>query len=117
MGLKPLAIAAGFLAAAGVLAGALVLLGDGDGASGQEEYGYLSTRDLRDFKVRLGGSDDVKPTGEVKEFTLVAQEAEWELLPGVTAMANTFNGTVPGPTIRVTEGDPVRVTVKNELPQ
>ncbi len=85
--------------------------------SGQEEdYGYLSTRDLQQLQVRLGGTDEVKPTGDVEEFTLVAQEAEWELLPGVTTMASTFNGTVPGPTIRVTEGDTLRVTVKNELP-
>lgn len=35
----------------------------------------------------------------------------------MTVTAWTYNGTVPGPMIRVTEGDQVRVIVKNELPQ
>lgn len=86
-------------------------------ASGQEgeDYAYLSTTDLQQLEVELGGASEVEPTGDVKEFQLVAQAAEWELLPGVTTTANTFNGTVPGPEIRVTEGDTVRVTVRNEL--
>ena len=86
-------------------------------ASGEEDYDYLSTGDLQKLDVRLGGTDAVRPTGQVKEFTLVAEQVEWELLPGVMTTADTFNGAVPGPTIRITEGDTVRVTVKNELPQ
>ena len=35
---------------------------------------------------------------------------------GTTVTAFTFNGTVPGPMIRVTEGDQVKVIIKNELP-
>src|SRR5690606_27740948 len=41
----------------------------------------------------------------------------WEILDGVTVVAWTYNGTVPGPVIRVTEGDRVRVVLKNELPE
>ncbi|MBK8050265.1 MAG: multicopper oxidase domain-containing protein [Anaerolineales bacterium] len=33
------------------------------------------------------------------------------------ATAWTYNGSVPGPMIRVTEGDKVRVVLKNELPE
>jgi FtsP/CotA-like multicopper oxidase with cupredoxin domain len=51
-----------------------------------------------------------------REFTLVAQEVDWELFPGTTVRAWTYNGSMPGPEIRVTEGDLVRVTLKNELP-
>lgn len=54
--------------------------------------------------------------GDVKVFDLTAQAAEWEILPGVRATAYTYNGTVPGPMIRVTEGDQVRIRLKNELP-
>ncbi|MEK6720063.1 MAG: copper oxidase [Chloroflexota bacterium] len=57
----------------------------------------------------------VIPTGQTREFELTVQEAEWELLPGVVTTAMTFNGTVPGPTIRVTEGDTVEVAVTNAL--
>jgi FtsP/CotA-like multicopper oxidase with cupredoxin domain len=52
----------------------------------------------------------------VREFTLTAQEVDWELFPGTTVRAWTYNGTVPGPELRVTEGDTVRVTLRNELP-
>jgi FtsP/CotA-like multicopper oxidase with cupredoxin domain len=54
--------------------------------------------------------------GTTREFTLTAQEVGWELFPGQTVKAWTFNGTMPGPEIRVTEGDLVRVTLVNQLP-
>ena len=57
----------------------------------------------------------VTSTGVTKRFDLTVSEADWELLPGVTTRAVTFNGTVPGPTIRVTEGDNVEIVVKNTL--
>lgn len=51
----------------------------------------------------------------VKVFELTAKAVRWPILEGVTATAWTYNGTVPGPMIRVTEGDQVRILVKNEL--
>lgn len=57
----------------------------------------------------------VKPTGQTRKFELTVKKTPWELLPGVTTEAITFNGTVPGPTIRVTEGDTVQVVVRNKL--
>jgi FtsP/CotA-like multicopper oxidase with cupredoxin domain len=64
---------------------------------------------------RLPGSGAASQPG-VKTFELVAQEVAVELQPGTTVTAWTYNGTMPGPEIRVTEGDLVRVTLKNELP-
>lgn len=52
----------------------------------------------------------------VRSFTLVAQEVDWELLAGTTVRAWTYNGQLPGPELRVTEGDLVRVTLINQLP-
>jgi nitrite reductase (NO-forming) len=46
---------------------------------------------------------------------LVARERVAELAPGRTYSFWTFNGTVPGPLIRVVEGDTVEVTLHNEL--
>jgi FtsP/CotA-like multicopper oxidase with cupredoxin domain len=57
----------------------------------------------------------VTPTGQVRRFDLEVRTTEWELLPGVATEAVTFNGTVPGPTIRVSEGDSVEVVVTNSL--
>lgn len=53
----------------------------------------------------------------VKVFSLEAREVSWEIRPGVTVKAFTYNGTVPGPEIRVTEGDRVRLVIKNSLPE
>src|SRR5581483_12195027 len=52
----------------------------------------------------------------VKVFELTTKAVQWPILDGVTVTAYTYNGTVPGPMIRVTEGDQVRIIVKNELP-
>ncbi len=64
---------------------------------------------------RVLSEKQIQPTGETRRFELTVQETSWELLPGVTTEAITFNGTVPGPTIRVTEGDTVEIVVRNEL--
>ncbi len=41
----------------------------------------------------------------VKVFELTTKAVQWPILDGVTVTAYTYNGTVPGPMIRVTEGD------------
>jgi plastocyanin len=58
----------------------------------------------------------VLPDG-TKEFDLTAKVVDWEVEPGKTVKAWTYNGTVPGPMIKVAPGDKVRIVVKNELPQ
>lgn len=50
-----------------------------------------------------------------KVFELTCQEGDWEVEAGKTVRAMTYNGTVPGPEIRVTQGDMVRVLVHNEM--
>lgn len=50
----------------------------------------------------------------VREFTLVADDRQtMEISPGVSYNVWTFNGTVPGPTFRATEGDLIRLTFIN----
>jgi hypothetical protein len=56
--------------------------------------------------------------GDVKVFRLTIDEMDWpidELKPTVSALG--YNKQWPGPTIRVTEGDKVRVIFKNNLPE
>ena len=49
-------------------------------------------------------------------YTLIAQDAEIEVSPGVRSTVWTYNGTVPAPTLRFKEGDDVTVKFGNETP-
>ena len=53
----------------------------------------------------------------VKVYELTAEEIQWEVEPGRTVKAWAYNGQVPGPQIRVREGDRVRVKLTNKLSQ
>ncbi len=56
-----------------------------------------------------------RPDGSLlREYELVAVDREIEIAPGVFFPAWTYNGQVPGPTLRATEGDRVRVTFLNQ---
>lgn len=60
------------------------------------------------------GKSSVLPTGQtLREYTIVASEKEIEIAPGVMFPAWVYNDRVPGPTIRCTEGDRLRVTFIN----
>jgi manganese oxidase len=50
----------------------------------------------------------------VREFTLVADDRQtMEISPGVFYNIWAFNGTIPGPTLRATEGDLIRINFVN----
>ncbi len=49
----------------------------------------------------------------MREYQLVAIDRDLEVAPGVIFPAWTYNGTVPGPIIRATEGDLLRVHFTN----
>lgn len=53
----------------------------------------------------------------VKVFNLTCDAVEWEYQAGKFANAFAYNGVLPGPEIRVTEGDHVRFHVTNNLPE
>lgn len=55
--------------------------------------------------------------GDVKVFKLTSSVIQWEFDVDKVTEAWAYNGAVPGPEIRVTEGDKVRVIFKNELPE
>ncbi|EKE06316.1 MAG: hypothetical protein ACD_19C00017G0016 [uncultured bacterium] len=54
---------------------------------------------------------------DVKVFSLIAEPVRWKILNDVTVTAWAYNGMVPGPLIRVTNGDKVRILIKNNLPE
>jgi len=76
----------------------------------------LVTYEARDDEL---GGRPLEPRMEngVKIFDLEASVIRWSILPGETVEAFAYNGQVPGPTLRVTEGDRVRINVTNKLPE
>ncbi len=55
--------------------------------------------------------------GDIKVFRLTAYVLKRQIAPDKTIDVWGFNGSSPGPTIQVTQGDKVRVIFKNELPE
>ncbi len=55
--------------------------------------------------------------GDVKVFDLDASVIRWSILPGEAVEAYAYNNQVPGPTLRVTQGDRIRINVRNRLPE
>jgi FtsP/CotA-like multicopper oxidase with cupredoxin domain len=66
---------------------------------------------LRDFDW---GSTHRTASGRVvREWELVASDREIEVAPGVRFAAWTYNGRIPGPTLRAREGERLRITFVN----
>jgi FtsP/CotA-like multicopper oxidase with cupredoxin domain len=74
----------------------------GGGPTGGHHHGQRSLASLRG----PGGRPDVR-------YRLVARNATVRLASGRTIGALTFNGSAPGPELRVTEGDLVEVSLVN----
>lgn len=56
-----------------------------------------------------------KANENAHELHLFAKPAAWDLYSGMTADCLTYNGKIPGPPIRVPEGQPVRIVLHNQL--
>jgi FtsP/CotA-like multicopper oxidase with cupredoxin domain len=89
---------------------ATALAGLGGGA-----YWLILTRGTDDGSRLLALPRPVPPTGRVHECVLEAKATDWAPIGGTAARAWTYNGTVPGPEIRLVEGDRLRVTLRNLL--
>lgn len=79
------------------------------GAGGDGTFLSVETPDVPRLRYDMEGG--------VKVFHLVAEPVRTEFLPGRVVDAWGYNGSVPGPTIEVTEGDRVRIIVDNHLPE
>jgi FtsP/CotA-like multicopper oxidase with cupredoxin domain len=60
---------------------------------------------------------DLDRAPRVVEVSLTAAPVQRALLPGSTTSAFAYNGTIPGPTLDVREGDRVIVHFRNDLPE
>src|SRR2546428_1768589 len=66
-------------------------------------------------KTNGAGLQELRSTvvSGVREFDLTCDKVRWEVTPGVFADGISYNSQIPGPIIRVTEGERVRIRVKN----
>jgi FtsP/CotA-like multicopper oxidase with cupredoxin domain len=70
--------------------------------------------DLPDDQRAKYYRESTRPDGSLlREYEIYAVDREIEIAPGIMFPAWTYNGQVPGPTIRATEGDRIRVTFRN----
>jgi hypothetical protein len=69
----------------------------------------VQTPDIADLPFTMDGG--------VKVFHLIAEPVKQQITPNKTVNLWGFNGSAPGPTIQVTQGDRVRLIVDNHLPE
>ncbi len=76
-----------------------------------EKNGFNPGDILTDFDY---GKISLLPTGQIlREYEIVAINKNIEILPGIEFPAWTYNGRIPGPTIRATQGDRIRIRFVN----
>jgi FtsP/CotA-like multicopper oxidase with cupredoxin domain len=91
---------------------------------GHEHHGLLHAAMFGKQAPAVGGPHDLDALlyppaalphrpGRVRDYILAASDRDIEIAPGITFPAWTYNGTVPGPVVRVTEDDLLRVTFVN----
>jgi FtsP/CotA-like multicopper oxidase with cupredoxin domain len=88
--------------------------GDLPGTVGEvdhEKNGFNPTDTLTDFDY---GEVSTLPNGQtLREYKIVALNKNIEVVPGIEFPAWTYNGRIPGPTLRATEGDRIRINFSN----
>lgn len=84
-----------------------------------DEMDRMHEAGVKSFPAKTEGKGNQllapRMAGGVKVYELTCKKVQWEVEVGKRVEAWTYNGVVPGPQIRVREGDRVRVVVKNEL--
>jgi FtsP/CotA-like multicopper oxidase with cupredoxin domain len=90
-------------------------------AAAAEEMDKMHEAGVKAFPAKTKGKGNQPMTpvmdGKTKVFNLTASVIQWEVSPGMVVAAWAYNEQVPGPQIRVKEGDRVRFVLKNELPE
>ncbi|MEO8540242.1 MAG: multicopper oxidase domain-containing protein [bacterium] len=85
-----------------------------------EEHKKGITDFLKNAKAPLTkgkGMEELAPRIEngVKVWDITIDEVNWEVSPGQIEKGRGYNNQIPGPTLRATEGDRVRMNIKNNL--
>jgi nitrite reductase (NO-forming) len=74
------------------------------------DFGRVARATAPAYDARLAPPSDA----DIKDYRIPITDATIEIAKGVTYEGWTFGGTVPGPVLRVRQGDRVRVNVVNE---
>lgn len=82
------------------------------GEVNHQQNGFNPTDILVDFDY--GKISTLADGRTQREYEIVATNKEIEVAPGIHYPAWTYNGRIPGPTIRCTEGDFIRVHFVNQ---
>ena len=95
--------------------------GAGHGAT-NAEMDAIMEKSIKAFPAKTQGigAQELAPkvlADGTKVFELTSSVVKWEVEPGKFVDAWTYNGTVPGPTLRANSGDKVQVVLKNQLPE
>ncbi len=86
-------------------------LGFRGGSVDHRANGFDPSEVLRDFDW---GKTRRLPNGRVlREWEIVAYDKDVEVAPGITFPAWTYNGRIPGPTLRCREGELLRIKFAN----
>jgi len=81
------------------------------GQVNHERNGFNPSDILTDFD---DGKVSTLPDGRtLREYEIYALTKDIEVMPGITYPAWTYNGRIPGPTIRAMEGDLIRIQFHN----
>jgi FtsP/CotA-like multicopper oxidase with cupredoxin domain len=78
-----------------------------------ERNGFNPTDILTDFDYGKVSELDAPRGQTLREYNFVAVDKMIEVVPGIEYPAWTYNGRIPGPTIRCTEGDRIRINFTN----
>lgn len=82
-----------------------------NGEVDHETNGFNPTDILTDYDY---GEVSTLPNGQtLREYRIVATNRNLEVVPGIEFPAWTYNGRIPGPTLRCTEGDRIRINFIN----
>ncbi|MGG0937133.1 multicopper oxidase family protein [Brevibacillus centrosporus] len=112
-----------WIALPAVLAGILVLSACSNKSQPTDHQGHdmgtmTEAKPVSDQSKPMSASGDAAMevlTGNT--FTLTAKESMLHLDNNTMKTAWTYNGTVPGPQLRVKQGETIKVVLKNELPE
>ncbi len=78
---------------------------------------FLSTWNFNNLReeerAKYYRENDIGNGTKLREYWIYAEDTEIEIAPGVFYAAWTYNGQVPAPTIRATEGDIIRIHFTN----
>ncbi|TBL69077.1 multicopper oxidase family protein [Paenibacillus thalictri] len=101
-----------------IVGGLSVILAGCTGSMGGMEHSKMNMGGTTKTPASTNMQTTVKQTILTgKEINLTASASNQETAPGLSLPVWTFNNSVPGPQIRVKQGDTVKVNLKNQLPE